>query len=109
MDSTTKARFQARAKILKAMAHASRLFILNELTKGECCVCDLTELVGADNSTVSKHLSVLREAGLVSSEKRGSQVFYQLSCSCINPFFDCIESVIKSNKNQQNENSRCCR
>jgi len=109
MDVQTKSRFQARAKIVKAMAHATRLFILSELAKDECCVCELRQLIGADVSTVSKHLSVLREAGLITSDKRGNQVFYQLRCTCIDPFFDCIESVLKGNAKQQRAAARCCR
>jgi len=97
MNSELKKRYEARAEILKAMAHASRLCVLDELAKGERCVCELTDLIGADTSTVSRHLSVLRNAGLVVSDKRGNQVFYKLKCSCIDPFFNCIESVIKEN------------
>ena len=108
MDARTKSRFEARAKVIKAMAHGTRLFILSELTKGERCVCDLTELVGADVSTVSKHLSVLRNAGLITSEKRGNQVFYRLLCSCIDPFFECVESVLQGNKKRMNDDTRCC-
>ncbi|RPJ48319.1 MAG: transcriptional regulator, partial [Candidatus Latescibacterota bacterium] len=53
---------EARARIIKAMAHPTRLFIVDELARGERCVCDLAEMVGADVSTVSKHLSILRNA-----------------------------------------------
>ncbi len=67
--------------------------MIDELTRGERCVCELTELVGADISTVSKHLALLREAGLVSSQKRGLKVFYRLSCPCILNFFTCVETV----------------
>ena len=84
----------ARAKVLKAMAHPSRLFILEELEQGERCVCDLTEMIGADVSTVSKHLSVLKQAGIVIDDKRGNQVFYQLRVPCILNFFYCVESVL---------------
>jgi len=108
LDERTKQRFQARARIVKAMAHATRLFLLNEMTKGERCVCELTALVGADVSTVSKHLTVLREAGLVVSEKRGNQVFYRLRCACIGPFFECIESVVQGNAKRQTEVARAC-
>ncbi|MBN2645274.1 MAG: helix-turn-helix transcriptional regulator [Desulfuromonadaceae bacterium] len=89
-----KKHFEARAKVLKAMAHPSRLFILEELAKGERCVCDLTAMIGADISTVSKHLSVLKQAGLLADDKRGNQVFYQLKVPCILNFFGCIESVL---------------
>ena len=97
MDIKLKQMFEARAEILKAMAHASRLCILSELSKAERCVCELTEVIGADTSTVSRHLSVLRNAGLIVSEKRANQVFYKLKCSCIDPFFNCIESVLEEN------------
>ena len=97
MDKKTRSRYEARAKILKAMAHPSRLLIIDTLADGERCVCDLTEIVGSDKSTVSKHLSVLKSAGLVSDEKRGLQVFYTLRVPCATSLFSCIEGVVKSN------------
>ncbi len=96
MFQERKKHLDARAKVLKAMAHPSRLFIIEELEKGECCVCDLTEMIGADVSTVSKHLSVLRQAGIVVDDKRGNQVFYSLRVPCILNFFGCVESVLES-------------
>jgi ArsR family transcriptional regulator len=96
MYQKRKAVLDARAKVLKAMAHPSRLFILEELEKGERCVCDLTEMIGADVSTVSKHLSVLKQAGIVTDDKRGNQVFYQLRVPCILNFFGCVESVLEA-------------
>jgi len=94
MDPRTQARFEARARIIKAMAHPTRLFLVDVLSRGEKCVCELTDMVGADSSTVSKHLAQLRNAGIVQDEKRGSQVYYSLRCPCILQFFDCVESVI---------------
>lgn len=94
MQQKRKTRLEARAKVLKAMAHPSRLFILEELEKSERCVCDLTEMIGADVSTISKHLSVLKHAGIVVDDKRGNQVFYQLRVPCIMNFFDCVETVL---------------
>lgn len=95
-DLTTKATFVARAKVIKAMAHPSRLFILDRLAQQEHCVCELTELIGADMSTVSKHLAVLKNAGIVSDEKRGQQVWYTLRTPCVLRFFDCVESVLRA-------------
>ena len=86
--------FTERARIIKALAHPLRLFFVEELSRQERCVCDLTEMVGFDISTVSKHLSVLKNAGLVLDEKRGNQVFYSLKTPCILNFFDCVEAVI---------------
>ena len=101
MDRKTKAQFEARAKIIKAMAHPTRLFIVDRLSKKEECVCDLTEMIGADTSTVSKHLSVLKAVGIIEDEKRGAQVFYKLRVPCVLDFFGCVESVLKVNAEEQ--------
>jgi len=94
MKDAEKSRYEARAKILKAMAHPSRLLIIEELHKQERCVNELTERVGADMSTVSKHLSVLKNAGLVTDEKRANCIYYTLRCSCILDFIGCVEDVL---------------
>lgn len=88
------------AAICKALAHPSRLLIIDQLASGEKCVASLTSVVGSDISTVSNHLAVLRNVGLVSDERRGSQVFYRLTTSCITNIFHCIEQI---RKNQQPE------
>ena len=98
MDQATRVRYEARAKIMKAMAHPARLLIVDELSRsGERCVCELTEMVGSDMSTVSRHLALLKGAGLVEDEKRGQMVFYRLRVKCVTSFFTCIESVIACN------------
>ncbi|MDD5705489.1 MAG: metalloregulator ArsR/SmtB family transcription factor [Kiritimatiellae bacterium] len=84
-----------QARIFKALGHPTRLFMAVELGRGERCVCELQELVGADMSTISKHLSVLREANLVVDERRGSQVFYRLTLPCVLNVLDCIEGVTR--------------
>ena len=94
MDKGQKQLLEARANVFKALGHPSRLAIIDDLTKGERCVCELNESVDADISTVSRHLSVLRNAGILSSEKRGNQVFYKLECPCITSFYGCVESVV---------------
>ena len=78
-----KSRSELRAQVVKALAHPSRLLIAEALIDGEQCVCELTSLVGADMSTVSKHLSIMKAAGLVEVEKRGLNVFYRLRCPCL--------------------------
>ena len=94
LEGQTKVRLEARAKVMKALAHPTRLFIVDELSRGERCVCDLTEKIGADVSTVSKHLSVLKRAGIVRDDKRGVQVYYRLRVPCILNFFGCVEAVL---------------
>ena len=101
MDKTTLARLEARAKIIKEMAHPTRLFIVDELSRQERCVCELTEMIGADVSTVSKHLTVLRNAGIVQDEKRGTMVFYSLRVPCVLNFFSCVESVLETTAKEQ--------
>lgn len=101
MDPTQKTKFQARAGIMKALAHPTRLFIVDELSRGERCVADLTKLIGADMSTVSKHLSLLKSAGIVEDDKRGLQVYYRLRMTCVLGFFDCLESVLNDRARQQ--------
>jgi len=101
MDEKTQALFNARAEIVKALAHPTRLFIVSELSKGERCVCELREEIGADLSTVSKHLSVLKTAGIVEDDKRGLQVFYRLRVPCILNFFGCVENVLQENARRQ--------
>jgi ArsR family transcriptional regulator len=101
MDSKIQALFEGRANIIKSLAHPTRLFIVEELSRQEKCVSELTEMIGADISTVSKHLLVLKNANVVLSEKRGGRVYYSLRYSCILKFFSCIESVLRTTAEKQ--------
>ena len=85
----------ARAEIFKALGHSARLAMVIALGEGERCVCELQELVDLDMSTVSKHLTVLRAAGLVDSEKRGKQVFYSLKLPCTLGFIQCVDRAVE--------------
>lgn len=97
MGNKNRAKYEARATIVKALAHPTRLMIVDELAEhNKRCVWELTELVGSDLSTVSRHLSVLKSAGIVESEKRGTTVYYQLRVKCIRKFFECVESVLRA-------------
>ncbi len=95
LEGQTKAQMEARSRVMKALAHPTRLFIVDQLSRGERCVCELTDGIGADVSTVSKHLSVLKGAGIVLDDKRGVQVFYRLRVPCILNFFGCVEAVLE--------------
>lgn len=68
--------------------------MLDLLAQQERCVSELTDRVGADQSTVSKHLAMLKEVGLVVVRKQGSQNYYQLKCGCLDQFFQCLETVL---------------
>lgn len=82
-----------RSVIVKAMAHPTRLLVMDVLTQGEKCVNDLTNLAGCDVTTLSKHLAVMRRAGLLQCDKRGVNVFYQIACPCFLEFFRCIDLI----------------
>ena len=96
LDPRAKRRFDSRAKVIKALAHPTRICIVDRLSQGEQCVRDLTALVCCDMSTVSKHLSILKNAGIVRDEKRGACVYYTLRIPCILNFFKCSDAVVEA-------------
>ena len=106
MDAAKRHRLEARARILKALGNPNRLLMVEELAQGEKCVAELTQTLGLDMSTVSKHLSQLKAVGLVRDEKRGTQVFYRIMAPCVLGFFDCVESVLDARVQQQIELAR---
>jgi DNA-binding transcriptional ArsR family regulator len=96
MTAIAQARYERQARIIKALAHPTRLFIVDELSRGERCVCELTDLIGVEMPTVSRHLSLLKQAGILTDEKRGSLVYYRLRVPCVLNFFKCVQAVQKS-------------
>lgn len=109
MANHLNAKHDAWAKVIKAMAHPSRLFIIEELHKQERCVGELTAMIGADTSTVSKHLGVLKNAGLVSDEKRANSIYYSLRCPCIMDFIGCVDDVLSANAKHHADIVKCCK
>ena len=104
MDPKVQARLKTRARIVKAMAHPTRLFIVDELSRRERCVCELRDMIGADISTVSKHLSVLRRVGLVDCRREGVNVYYRIDdptvftiCSTV---CDSLERQVETEKRE---------
>lgn len=94
--TAAQSRFKTDAGIIKALAHATRLLILDELSRGERCVRALTELVGAEMPTVSRHLSLLKSAGIIEDERRGAQVFYRVRIPCVLEVFSCLKAIENS-------------
>lgn len=92
-----------KAAIFKALAHPSRVYIVEALAKGEKCVCEFVEEIKADISTISKHLTVLKQAGIIESEKRGKWVYYKLTFACVSGFITCIEETITDRANLKSE------
>jgi ArsR family transcriptional regulator len=87
--------FRKQARVLKALANESRLKIVNRLARGECTVGELTDLVGLDQSTVSKHLALLRAHGIIQDRREGNFVYYRLLTPCVVNFFSCATQVMK--------------
>jgi len=96
MNEKDRMIYNARARVLKALAHPTRLWMAEQLANGERCVCEFVDAVDADFSTISKHLSVLKQAGIVEDDKRGKQVYYRLKVPCVLKFMSCVEAVIES-------------
>ena len=92
---------EIRAKIIKAMSHPVRLMIIDCLKKKERSFSELFDLFQLDKSTVSKHLLVLKEAGIISSRKDGAEMYYKLEVPCVIDFFSCVTAVIESNVKKQ--------
>ncbi len=92
---------EIRAKIIKAMAHPVRLMMIEFLKTGERSFSGIFDLFQLDKSTVSKHLLVLKEAGIISSRKAGADMIYRLDVPCVTDFFSCVTAVIESNVKKQ--------
>lgn len=88
-------RVAARAEVFKALGHSARLLMVEALREGEKCVCDLRDLVDLDMSTVSKHLTVLKKAGVVEGRKKGNWVYYSLRLHCLDTFLSCLDSFLE--------------
>lgn len=95
MTEREKRLANSRARVFKALAHPSRMHIVSMLSSGPKNVGELTTAVGFDISTVSKHLSLLRTAGVVVAETRGRWVYYSLFCSCIPEFINCVDEIVR--------------
>lgn len=91
----------AQAKIFKALGHPSRLTMVTALRDGEKCVCELQQMLGFDMSTISKHLAILKEAGVVSTEKKGTSVYYKLTLACLDTFLTCTGKIIEASAIKQ--------
>jgi len=92
--------FKEQAEVAKALAHPLRIAIIDFLRDGPQCVCDIAEHIGAERSNVSRHLSVMVNAGVLECHKEGLKVIYQLKCPCILEFFSCITGVLKEQARQ---------
>ena len=93
---TTKS-FAVETELFKAISDAYRLRMLATLARAahEVCVCDFTDALPLNQPAVSHHLRILREAGLITCERRGTWVYYQLAPDASDRIHAAIASVLK--------------
>ncbi len=96
---------EARARVIRALAHPTRLMVMEELQRSRRSVGDLAAKAGCDISTMSRHLSVLRNCGIVAVEKSASTVLCRLATPCIIDFFHCIDRVLSGDSEPCAENA----
>jgi DNA-binding transcriptional ArsR family regulator len=101
MEKISLAAYETQAVVFKALAHPARLFMVEQIAAGEKCVCELVNMLGLDTSTVSKHLTVLRNAGVLVDEKRGNMVFFKVRMECVVGFFTCVRKALESQAREQ--------
>lgn len=97
MTKEEQNRSRAVSEVFKALGHPSRVFIAERLKEADYCVCELSEMIGVDMSTVSRHLSVLKNAGVVKDRKEGTTVYYSLACDCLAQMLEGVESILRLN------------
>jgi ArsR family transcriptional regulator len=96
MRETEKRRYELQAEVLKALAHPLRLAIIQFLAEEEKCVCDVVEYTGTSQSNISRHLSIMKRAGILSDRKEGLSVYYRLNMPCALNFFKCVKDIMET-------------
>jgi len=103
MDPKRQSLYRRQAEVVKALAHPLRIAVVDFLRDGEQCVCDIAKFLGSERTNVSRHLSVMVNAGILDSRKEGLRVIYRLRCPCTMDFLRCVTAVLKE---QAKENER---
>lgn len=94
--------------VFKALGHPTRLKIVEILgSTGPACVCELVGQIGCDQTTISKHLAILKSTGVVTSRKEGLNVYYELRLGCAYDFIKCLERY--SGRNSPGLTCESCR
>lgn len=96
MDKKLFAKCAAQAEVLRALAHPGRLYLLWQLADGsEKCVCELAAALGADVSTVSRHLAQLRRVGILAERRSGAMIYHRLRAPCVLQLLQCISRAVQ--------------
>ncbi|MBI5572159.1 MAG: winged helix-turn-helix transcriptional regulator [Desulfomonile tiedjei] len=94
MVPNQKERLRLKAEVFKAMGHPLRLGVIEFLQNGEKCVCEIVDHLGTGISNISKHLSVLKKAGIVTDRREGLKIMYSLIMPCALDFMKCVEGTV---------------
>ncbi len=95
LDRKKQLLFEKQAEIAGAISHPLRIAIVDFLKDGEQCVCDIADHIGSERSNVSRHLSVMVNAGVLEHHKEGLRVIYKLKTTCVIDFLSCITACLK--------------
>jgi len=93
----------ARARVMKALASPVRLMIVDELSRGERCICELQPLFPMNKSTLSRHVAALRNVGIVGERREGVKCFLRLLTPCVLKMFDCAMGVMRAEAKRQSD------
>ncbi|MCX6984613.1 MAG: metalloregulator ArsR/SmtB family transcription factor [Lentisphaerae bacterium] len=94
---------EIKAGIIKAMAHPVRLMIIDELGRGDKCVCELLPMFKLNQSTLSRHLSRLKKNGIITEKREGVRVIHHLATPCILQIFGCVMDAVKDDFNRKSK------
>lgn len=95
---------ELRAQVAKALAHPLRLKIIDAISDGEeKCVCDLVAELGWDQPIISKHLSIMKNAGILASRREGTRTLYSIRTPCVKKFLACIDEILKYDRKEKEQ------
>jgi len=83
---------ETNATFFKALGHPTRLWIVEQLSEREHCVCEFVKAVGDKFPTISRHLSILKDAGVIADRRDGKSIYYRLACPCIVKMLKCLKA-----------------
>jgi len=96
-----------KAMLLKAMGHPIRIEIIEMLGEREMCACEIASLFDYDRTTVSKHLAILKDLGIIEQRRDGLYIYYSLKLPCLIPMLQCIEHAILGDQVEIQFCSKC--
>lgn len=103
-----KALQEKKVAILKGLAHPVRLSIVEALADSEMCVCDIVEMFHFDRTTISKHLSMMKDLGILEDRKEGLKVYYSLRIRCLPSMLSCVGKVVEGENPETVFVMECC-